>query len=210
MKRLKMLLDTVRRWWKPEGGTVSILDSTMARLRVKLSTGLIFILSPVVRAMSKIQLAAFETRSRAKVTIDLRRIQQIKPIQWTPVASGAGFTAQNVASWSAYNIPTTTAAFTFNSALNSTVLTITQDGDVIWNGKPSEAADILVRSFQMRVEDEKGVTKAAKRRYYALACRNILKQAEQMEYEEFLAFLNKEVYNRDRKVILDGLKNQSS
>lgn len=147
-----------------------------------------------------------ETQSQAKVTISLRAIQQIKPIQWTPVASGAGVIAQSVASWSAYNIPPTTAAFTFNSGLSSTVLTITQDGDVIWNGKPSEAADILVRSFQMRVEDENGVTKAAKRRYYALACRNILKQAEQMEYEEFLAFLNREVYNRDRKVILDGLK----
>ncbi len=111
-----------------------------------------------------------------------------------------GFVAQEIDS----------IAFEFKSGTSNSILTITQDGDVIWNGKPSEAADIMVRSFQMRVEDAMGVTKAAKRRYYALACRNILKQAEQMEYEEFLAFLNREVYNRDRKVILDGLKNQSS
>ncbi len=131
-----------------------------------------------------------ETQSRAKATIDQHRINKTK----------VGFVAQEIDS----------IAFEFKSGTSNSILTITQDGDVIWNGKPSEAADIMVRSFQMRVEDEKGVTKAAKRRYYALACRNILKQAEQMEYEEFLAFLNREVYNRDRKVILDGLKNQSS
>lgn len=131
-----------------------------------------------------------ETQSRAKATIDQHRINKTK----------VGFVAQEI----------DYIAFEFKSGTSNSILTITQDGDVIWNGKPSEAADIMVRSFQMRVEDEKGVTKAAKRRYYALACRNILKQAEQMEYEEFLAFLNREVYNRDRKVILDGLKNQSS
>lgn len=144
-------------------------------------------------------------QSRAKATIALRNIQQTESIKinWSNSHPGIGFVAHTVGSC-------TPAAFTFQSAANLAILTITHEGDVIWNGKPSEAAGILVRSFQMRVEDEKGVTKAAKRRYYALACRNILKQAEQMEYEEFLAFLNREVYNRDRKVILDGLKNQSS
>ena len=134
-----------------------------------------------------------------------------------------GVVAQQVASWSAYNIPTgsyNTAIgyqagqfvpnnnIQFKSAKDNAVLTITADGDVIWNGKPSEASKILVNNFQMAVEDAKGVTKAAKRRYYALACRNLLKAAEQMESEEFLAFLNREVYNREHRVIMDSLKGE--
>ena len=198
MKRLKMLLDMVKEWWKPEHGTVSMWDSIMARLRVKLLNGLIFILSPVVKVMSKIQSAAFATRSQAKAIIDRRTIEQIKPVVWDQqVPPGVGVIAQ----------PVSAPAFIFKSAsTQSAILTISQDGDVEWKGKPSEAAKILVNSFQMAVEDAKGVTKSAKRRYYALACRNILKRAEEMEYEEFLAFLNREVYNRERKVILDGLK----
>lgn len=93
-----------------------------------------------------------------------------------------------------------------NATLPAPILSITAEGDVIWNGKPSEAADILVRSFQFKVENEKGVTKAAKRRYYTLACQNLLKKAERMTREEFLDYLNKEVYNREHRVILDSLQ----
>jgi hypothetical protein len=135
-----------------------------------------------------------------------------------------GFGAQSISSQSVYNIsfgsyntaigyqagqfvPNNNIQFNNGKAIDP-ILTITGDGDVIWNGKPSEAADILVRSFQMAVEDAKGVTKAAKRRYYALACRNLLKAAEQMESEEFLAFLNREVYNREHRVIMDTLKGE--
>lgn len=100
------------------------------------------------------------------------------------------------------------SAFVFNDDQSKPVLVITKEGDVEWHGKPSEAADVLVRTFQITVESAKGVTKSARRRYYYLACKNLLKHAEQMEYEEFLAFLNREVYNRERKVIMDGLKNE--
>lgn len=96
--------------------------------------------------------------------------------------------------------------FTFNIAKNKPVLTITADGDVIWNGKPSQAADVLVKSFQLAVENAKGVNKAAKRRYYYQACKNILNKAEKMEHKEFIDFLQKQVYNRERKVIIDSLK----
>lgn len=98
---------------------------------------------------------------------------------------------------------------TFNSTPTTPVLTITSDGEVIWNGKPSEAADILVQSFQFKVEQTKGFTKAARRRYYYIACKNILNKAEKMEYREFLDFLQKHVYNKERKVILDGLKGEN-
>jgi len=98
--------------------------------------------------------------------------------------------------------------FVFKSYEKS-ILTITADGDVIWNGKPSQAAEVLVKSFQMAVEDKKGVTKAAKRRYYYQACKNILNKAEKMEHKEFIDFLQKQVYNRERKVIIDSLKGDS-
>jgi hypothetical protein len=100
------------------------------------------------------------------------------------------------------------SSFTFHNAKADAVLIITADGDVQWNGKPSEAADILVQSFQFAVEDKKGVTKSARRRYYYKACKNILNKAEKMEHQEFIDFLRKHVYNKERKVILDGLKGE--
>jgi hypothetical protein len=207
--RLKMLLDTVKKWWKPELGTVSMWALTMAHVRGKLSTGLISILYHVEQAMWKIRSVALETQSRAKATIALHRINKIKPVEfkWEQGIS-IGFTAQAVAT-SATFVPSNSIQFNNGKDIGP-ILTITGEGDVIWNGKPSEAADILVRSFQMAVEDAKGVTKAAKRRYYALACRNILSRAEEMEFEEFLAFLNREVYNKERRVILDSLKGEDN
>lgn len=89
------------------------------------------------------------------------------------------------------------------------VLIITNDGDVEWHGKPSEAADALKTTFQFAVEDMKGVTKAARRRYYYRACKNILNKAEQMEHQEFLDFLKKHVYNKERRVIVDALQGRT-
>jgi hypothetical protein len=94
----------------------------------------------------------------------------------------------------------------FNNQDSKPVLVITQDGDVEWHGKPSEAAEALTRTFQFAVEDMKGVTKAARRRYYLRACQNILNKAEKMEHQEFLDFLQKQVYNKERRVIMDSLR----
>jgi hypothetical protein len=96
----------------------------------------------------------------------------------------------------------------FNNRDSKPVLVITQDGDVEWHGKPSEAAEALTRTFQFAVEDMKGVTKAARRRYYLRACQNILNKAEKMEHQEFLDFLQKQVYNKERRVIMDSLKGE--
>ena len=97
----------------------------------------------------------------------------------------------------------------FNNQDSKPVLVITQDGDVEWHGKPSEAAEALTRTFQFAVEDMKGVTKAARRRYYLRACQNILNKAEKMEHQEFLDFLQKQVYNKERRVIMDSLKGEA-
>ena len=96
----------------------------------------------------------------------------------------------------------------FNNRDSKPVLVITQDGDVEWHGKPSEAAKVLITSFQFAVENEKGITKAARRRYYLKACQNILNKAEAMEHTEFLDFLQKQVYNKERRVIMDSLKGE--
>ena len=99
-------------------------------------------------------------------------------------------------------VPNNTITF---SQAGKAVLVITNDGDVEWHGKPSEAADALKTVFQFKVEDMRGVTKAARRRYYLRACQNILNKAETMEHTKFVDFLKKQVYNKERKVILDSL-----
>ena len=86
---------------------------------------------------------------------------------------------------------------------------ITADGDVEWYGRPSEAAKIMVRSLQISVEHTKGVGKAARRRYYYLACRNLLNKAKNMDREKFIDYLEKQVYNREGKVIWDTLSNEN-
>ena len=115
-----------------------------------------------------------------------------------PYNSGTGLTIGKLAP--------TNNSITFSNTKSEPVLIITNDGDVEWHGKPSEAADALVRTFQFKVEDMKGVTKAARRRYYLKACQNILNKAESMEHDEFVAFLQKQVYNKERTVIMDSLK----
>jgi len=231
--RLKMQLDMVREWWKPDTGTVSMLDLTMAQVRVKLLTGLIFMLSRVERATSKIQLGVSATRSQAKATIALRTIEQIKPVkfEWSGTPS-IGIIAQTIApltpnqissiygaQGSSYtagsglgigaNGPYAPNSIQFNNTNTKPVLSITRDGDVIWGGKPSEAADILVKSFQFAVEDKKGVSKAARRRYYWKAVDNLARKSEQMTADEFVDFVRKQAYNRECKVLIDTLKGSS-
>jgi hypothetical protein len=118
--------------------------------------------------------------------------------QWTasPIQAGSGLSIGNI-------VPNNIITF---SQAGKAVLVITNDGDVEWHGKPSEAADALQTVFQFKVEDMKGVTKAARRRYYLRACQNILNKAESMEHSEFVAFLQKQVYNKERRVIMDTLK----
>jgi hypothetical protein len=105
---------------------------------------------------------------------------------------------------------TSNHSISFSNPNGKAVLVITKDGDVEWHGKPSEAAESLKTVFQFTVEDMKGVTKSARRRYYLRACQNILNKAETMEYEEFLAFLNKQVYNREKRVIMGSLKGEDN
>jgi len=165
----------------------------------------------------------FATQSRAKAIISRRNIETIEPIQFTLTGNVSNYTWSSIANnniavgnWNTGysagtgltigNLMPTNHMISFNNKEDKAVLVITNDGDVEWHGKPSEAADALVRTFQFKVEDMKGVTKAARRRYYLRACQNILNKAETMEHKEFIAFLQKRVYNKERTVIMDSLK----
>ena len=223
-----MPLDTAKEKLKKEIGMVSTLDLITAKAQDKLSTGLIYILSPVGRVMLKIQSVASATQYRAKATIEAHRISKIKPVASNSPNIGFGYTALKYPNAGQYNtavgysagyayagsglhINTTNVksnSIQFNNQDSKPVLIITQDGDVEWHGKPSEAADCLVRTFQFKVENMKGVTKAARRRYYLRACQNILNKAQKMESQEFLDFLQKQVYNKERRVIIDALKGE--
>jgi len=225
---LKTQFAKVKEWWKPERPAVSTSDLITAKLLDKLSTGLIYILSPVERVMLKIQSAASATQSRAKGTIEAHRISKIKPVTGTSgqilqysgygtswanntgqYNTAVGYQAGYKIAGSGLHINKTNPganSIQFNNQNSQPVLVITQDGDVEWHGKPSEAANALTRTFQFAVEDMKGVTKAARRRYYLRACQNILNKAEKMEHQEFLDFLQKQVYNKERRVIMDSLR----
>jgi hypothetical protein len=161
-------------------------------------------------------------QSRAKATISLRAIEKIKSVAFQrnpntnnnyalgysalPVSTGHYNTAIGYQTGLSINQTTQRNTITFGNPSNPAVLVITADGDVEWHGKPSEAAEALKRTFQFAVEDMKGITKAARRRYYHRACKNILNKAEKMEHAEFIDFLKKQVYNKERRVIMDSLK----
>ena len=152
--------------------------------------------------------------SQAKETISRHRIKQIKPVQFAwKNTQGTGFIAQPVGQLhpsvtTVSSVAAQTSAFTFQAANNKPVLIIRKDGEVEWHGKPSEAAAIMVKSFQFSIEDKIGITKAARRRYYLMACKNILNKAETMPHEEFVDFLKTQVYNKERRVIIDSLQGE--
>jgi hypothetical protein len=157
---------------------------------------------------------ALETQSQARATISLHNIQQIKPVYGTSgqvlASNGVGQSYFTFAPTSNLSVGTFVPNnnITFNSQQNKPVLVITGNGDVEWHGKPSEAADCLVRTFQFAVEEKKGVTKAARRRYYYRAVNNLAKKSRTMSAEQFVDFVQKQAYTRERKVILDSLRGE--
>lgn len=152
--------------------------------------------------------------SQAEETINLHRLKKIKPVQFTWKGNqGIGVVAQTVGQLhpsfaTVSSVAAQTSAFTFQSADNKPVLIITKNGEVEWHGKPSKAAQIMANCFQFKIEDVQGITKAARRRYYLTACKNILNKAETMQHEEFIDFLKTQVYNKEQRVIVDSLKGE--
>ena len=135
-------------------------------------------------------------------------VEQHKPLAPIQVPSGL-YVMPTTPSYSIIGTSGTPSIITVNSKDNKKVMEITSDGDVKWYGKPSEAARAMVQSLQMQVETTKGITKAAKRRYYYMACKNLLNKSKTMEHQDFVDFLEKQVYNRESKIIWDALSNEN-
>lgn len=100
------------------------------------------------------------------------------------------------------------AAITFTNQ-NKTVLTITNDGDVIWSGKPSQAADVLEQTFSNMI-DSKAASASMRQRTYMRACQSLLAKARSMTKEEFIAHLEESIANRNSKVVLLALNELSA
>ena len=174
----------------------------------------------------------YGTLSQAEATIARRTIEQIKPVkfEWTE-PTPTGFIAQSTGQYltnsnggPTWSNPPAIGSYSAGSGLSigqlvpnnsiqfnqagKPVLIITNDGDVEWHGKPSEAADALQTVFQFKVEDMKGVTKAARRRYYWRAIDNLAKKSKQMSAEEFVDFVQKQAYSRECKVLINTLKGE--
>jgi len=86
---------------------------------------------------------------------------------------------------------------------NREVLRITAEGEVIWYGKPSDAADVLANMISNLIDS--GFSTGMRQRTYIRACRSILSRARDMTKEELIAFLEESINNRISKSVLDAL-----
>lgn len=101
----------------------------------------------------------------------------------------------------------TSASFVFKNQ-NGPVMEITNEGDVLWHGKPSQGADVLNKVFQLTVDNkaEHLLEQGLRRRMYTAACENILDKAKMLSRDELIAFLEEKVQNRKSRDILSALK----
>lgn len=82
---------------------------------------------------------------------------------------------------------------------NREVLRITAEGEVIWYGKPSDAADVLANMISNLIDS--GFSTGMRQRTYIRACRS----TRDMTKEELIAFLEESINNRISKSVLDAL-----
>lgn len=101
------------------------------------------------------------------------------------------------------------AALTFTTSTNDAVLTITKDGDVVWGGKPSKAADVLEQTLCNMI-DGKAASASMRQRTYMRACRSLLARVRTMTKEEFIAHLEESIANRNSKFVLLALDELSA
>jgi hypothetical protein len=101
------------------------------------------------------------------------------------------------------------AALTFTTSTNDAVLTITKDGDVIWGGKPSKAADVLEQTLGNMI-DGKAASASMRQRTYMRACQSLLAKARNMTKEEFIVHLEESISNRNSKTVLLALDELSA
>jgi hypothetical protein len=160
-----------------------------------------------IKAVTAVNSVLMEIHGRL-CTIRYRAKEVVKQ-HTVPVSISGGVYVMPATSTYTIGTSVTPSIITVNSKDNKKIMEITSNGDVEWYGKPSEASRVMVQSLQMQVETTKGITKAAKRRYYYMACKNLLNKSKTMEHQDFLDFLEKQVYNRESKIIWDALSNEN-
>jgi len=94
-----------------------------------------------------------------------------------------------------------------NAPSNKEIVRITNDGDVIWYGKPSEAIKTLTTCFHLSVEAMAGVNKGARKKYQYHAYKNILKKSQSMTKKQLISDLTRIVKEHEEKIIMDTLTN---
>ena len=125
---------------------------------------------------------------------------------------GTGYTSQPMVSLSAlavssmYSQPPT--ALTITNDKNETVLSISRQGEIEFNGPPSKAADKFLKSFGSHL-DNVVVGKLAQARTYRRAIEKCLNNARNMTKEEYIALLEEELQARNSKAVLEALKDDN-
>lgn len=192
---------------------VSILALILGKLRGKRSIGHTSTSSPVGKATSPTPSVVSATPSPAKVTTGYQTTGNLISTV-SVINNGSGYTggiggiSYSIGSGgggqTSAPILSGNTGFTINNH-GQVLLQVTSDGNVIWSGSPSKAADIFVQSLGLRFEKTAGFTNTIRRRYLYQSYKLILKKAETMNREELLDFLREQVYNKEAKVIMDSL-----
>ena len=184
-----------------------MFELVKAKIKVKILPKIIYLLSRLSSLILHIESTAMRSNLHAKDVIFQHK--------WTSTMTtlnvangGTGYTSPTHYYSAGINFSSSfqNSGITFNSQGSNEILRITPEGDVKWSGTPSQAAEVFRQCLQFHVEDQVKFKAAARSRYYMLACKNILNKAETMQHDELLDFLKDQVYNRERKVIIDSLK----
>ena len=184
-----------------------MFELVKAKIKVKILPKIIYLLSRLSSLILHVESAAMMSNSNAREFI-IRNKWASTMTTLNVANGGTGYTSPTHYYSTGMNFSSRfqNTGITFNSQGSKEVVRITPEGDVKWSGTPSQAAEVFRQCLQFHVEDQVKFKAAARSRYYMLACKNILNKAETMQHDELLDFLKDQVYNRERKVIIDSLK----
>ena len=117
----------------------------------------------------------------------------------TITSTGTGYTVPGSVSIMPYQPPKRTALVL--SGENGEVLSISSDGTIEWKGKPSKAAEILIRTVGGHL-DKIVIGKQAMERSYRRGIEKCLRMAREMDHDAFIDMLEQELQARTSKAVL--------
>jgi hypothetical protein len=121
----------------------------------------------------------------------------------TITSAGTGYTVPGSVSVITYQPPKRSALVL--SGENGEVLSISSDGMIEWKGKPSKAAEILIRTFGGHL-DNTVIGKQAMERSYRRGIEKCLRMAREMDHDAFIDMLERELQTRTSKAVLMELR----